>query len=173
MPVEHIDPVLLKDDIERGAPSSSSPHSELEERMVLRSQIPQDWPDDLQRAVIDILDTDAWLDQNDSIAPEVFKVLYVKTRGDDGKDIFTCQALACSARETPQSTQARDHAKNHLKFKQFQCEECQRRFVRKQDLTEHEGRHIGSKSYPCEYCNREFNKAGNRNRHSESCPKRP
>jgi len=69
-----------------------------------------------------IVGTDAWLYQNDTIPPDMFKMLYVKTKGDEEEDVFTCQALTCSAR-TPQSTQARDHAKIHLKFKQFQCEE--------------------------------------------------
>jgi len=171
MPVEYIDPALLEDDIESEVPGTSL-YSELDERIVLRSQLTEAWPADLRPAVEAIVSTDAWLHQNDTIPPEMFKILYVKTRGEDG-DVFTCQASTCSTRVTPQSTQARDHAKTHLEFKQFQCEECPRRFVRKQDLTQHQGRHTGSRMFRCEYCNRDFNKMGNRNRHSANCPSKP
>lgn len=100
----------------------NSHHNELDQRNALRSLLPQEWPADLQPAVHAILGTDAWLHQNDTIPPDMFKILYIKTKGDNEEDVFTCQALTCIT-TTPQSTQARDHAKNHLSFKQFQCEE--------------------------------------------------
>jgi hypothetical protein len=101
----------------------SSPSNELDERRALRSQLPRDWPPELQPAVHAIVGTDAWLEQNDTIPPDMFKALYVKTKGEKEEDIFTCLAVTCSTRATPQSTQARDHAKAHLMFRQFQCEE--------------------------------------------------
>ncbi|KAI8599003.1 hypothetical protein EDD21DRAFT_308625 [Dissophora ornata] len=48
------------------------------------------------------------------------------------------------------------HMKTHLKERAFECKECPRRFLRPYDLSRHERIHSKDKPYRCMICNMNF-----------------
>ncbi|KAI9088838.1 hypothetical protein DFS34DRAFT_585722, partial [Phlyctochytrium arcticum] len=82
----------------------------------------------------------------------------------DGK-LFTCDHPGCGKRFTRQQN-LKSHQDVHTGLKPYQCEHCNVRFRRKQDLQRHNRTmHEAAKLHTCPRCQKEFARADALKRH--------
>ncbi|OMJ78438.1 hypothetical protein SteCoe_21763 [Stentor coeruleus] len=69
---------------------------------------------------------------------------------------YCCMANECGRTYTTKLNLKRHILVSHVKSEKFKCDQCQKCFASKQNLTEHKYLHSGEKPYSCSICKELF-----------------
>ncbi|CAH8544929.1 unnamed protein product [Heterobilharzia americana] len=85
----------------------------------------------------------------------------------DQQKPFVCGMLNCNKRFV-RIDELRRHQRTHSEVKQFVCDICKKGFTRSDHLMTHRRTHTGERPYECKICDRRFARSDERNRHAKT-----
>ncbi|VDQ09266.1 unnamed protein product [Trichobilharzia regenti] len=85
----------------------------------------------------------------------------------DQQKPFVCGMLNCNKRFV-RIDELKRHQRTHSEIKQFVCDICKKGFTRSDHLMTHRRTHTGERPYECKLCDRRFARSDERNRHTKT-----